>query len=60
MKNLKIKVQEKRKYNSPFLKLIILDHEISLVLESEPPKGPSEISKAPEYFNKDPFKTNVV
>jgi len=36
-----------------------LDNEISLILESDPPIGPFETKNAPEYFNNDPFKTNV-
>ncbi|MDD4992654.1 MAG: hypothetical protein PHR83_10510 [Paludibacter sp.] len=50
----------KRTYSSPLIEQIKLDNEISLALESNPPmfelvKG----SNAPEYFNNDPFKTNV-
>ncbi len=46
-------------YRAPKIERIRLDNEISLALESTPPTGPSE-SKAPEYFNNDPFRTNQV
>ena len=50
----------KRPYISPTIERVELDNEISLALESSPPGGPGEISlNAPEYFNNDPFKTNV-
>jgi len=49
----------KRPYISPTIERVELDNEISLALESSPPSGPGEYSKAPEYFNNDPFKTNV-
>jgi hypothetical protein len=50
----------KRKYISPAIERVNLDNDISLVLESAPPFGPDEISlNAPDYFNNDPFKTNV-
>ena len=48
---------QKRAYIAPQIEQIKLDNEISLALESEPPVVPGEsISKAPEYFNNDPFK----
>jgi hypothetical protein len=52
------RMTEKRGYCSPVIEQIILDHEISLTLDStEPPAGPGEsMNKAPEYFNNDPFK----
>jgi hypothetical protein len=51
---------QKRVYIAPQIEQIKLDNEISLALESTPPFGPGEsISKAPEYFNNDPFKNNV-
>lgn len=55
-----IEKSEKRTYNSPMVKRIKLDNEISLALESAPddPEHYSSIS-APEYFNNDPFKTNL-
>ena len=50
----------KRTYITPQIEQIKLDNEISLALESAPPSGPGEsLGKAPEYFNNDPFKTNV-
>ena len=50
----------KKAYRKPQIERIKLDNEISLALESSPPTGPGEsLSKAPEYFNNDPFKTNI-
>ena len=51
---------DKKVYSQPEIIRVKLDNEISLALESNPPmfelvKG----STAPEYFNNDPFKTNV-
>jgi len=46
-------------YITPQIERLKLDNEISLVLQSIPPEGPGEASIAPEYFNNDPFKTNV-
>jgi hypothetical protein len=52
---------QKRKYTEPRLEQIRLDNEISLALESAPPVGPFESanSNIPDFFNNDPFKTNV-
>ena len=57
-KNTKI---EKRNYAAPRVEQIKLDNDISLTLASlTPPEGPGEgITKAPEYFNNDPFKENL-
>jgi hypothetical protein len=53
---------KQRAYSPPQVERIKLDNEISLVLTSEPPIIPGETNnlKTPEYFNNDPFKTNVV
>ena len=51
-----IENNHKRAYVAPQIEQIKLDNEISLALESAPPLGPGEFSKAPEYFNNDPFK----
>jgi len=56
------KSNKKQVYTSPQIERIELDNEISLVLQSQqaPPTGPGEpTSFAPDYFNQDPFKTNV-
>jgi len=51
----------KTTYSSPHIELVKLDCDISLTLDSTPPEGPGEgITKAPEYFNNDPFKPNLV
>ncbi|MEI6753039.1 MAG: hypothetical protein WCK78_07710 [Paludibacter sp.] len=52
---------EKRIYASPMIKLIKLDNQISLQLESDAPLGPGETYnlKTPDYFNNDPFKANL-
>ena len=51
----------KSKYTAPEMNRIELDNEISLILQSaEPPFGPSEIVKvSPEFFNNEPFHTNI-
>jgi hypothetical protein len=55
-----IEITAKRAYLAPQIVQIKLDNEISLALESAPPLGPGEnLSKASEYFNNDPFKTNL-
>jgi hypothetical protein len=48
-------------YESPQIEMIILDHEISLVLNSDPPFGPDEgpYSQAPDYLSHDPFDTTI-
>lgn len=54
--NLNTHNKAKRPYTTPQVERIVLDNEISLALESSPPLGPGETSRAPEYFNNDPFK----
>jgi len=54
---------KKQVYIAPQVERIELDNEIALQLESStlPPKAPGEAGlRAPEYFNNDPFKNNVV
>lgn len=51
---------QKRIYSAPVIEQIKLDNEISLALESTPPVFElSKGSNAPEYFNNDPFKSNI-
>jgi hypothetical protein len=58
--NIQIENNQKRRYNSPQIERIKLDNEISLALESSPPVFElTKASNAPEYFNNDPFKTNI-
>jgi hypothetical protein len=58
--NILIKKQVKRDYISPRIDCIKLDIEISLALTSAPGDPESlHMQNAPEYFNNDPFKTNV-
>jgi len=52
-----IETTERKVYSSPQIERITLDNEISLVLES--PAVPPVWSENKEYFNNDPFKTNV-
>jgi hypothetical protein len=56
-------LNKKQVYTTPQINRIELDNEISLTLDSTsgaPPAGPGEpTSFAPDYFNPDPFKTNV-
>jgi hypothetical protein len=51
--------KDKRTYTTPTIECVNLDNEISLILQSVPPKGPGEITKAPEHFNNDPFKSDI-
>ncbi len=53
---------QKHFYIAPQVERIELDNEIALQLESSvtPPKAPGEANlNAPEYFNNDPFKSNI-
>lgn len=51
---------DKRNYLPPVVEIIKLDSEISLQMES-PTADPNEVNNmsSPEYFNNDPFKTNL-
>jgi len=52
--------ENKKIYFSPQIEHIILDNEISLILESSPPVGPDEsLNSKPDYLNNDPFKLMV-
>lgn len=53
--------RNKRLYSSPLIELIVLDNEIALILESNPPSGPYEgqILNVPEFFKTDPFVNNL-
>lgn len=52
---------EKKQYITPGVELILLDHEISLQLESSPPVPDGESSMlTPDYFNNDPFQNQKV
>lgn len=51
---------EKKKYKAPQVELILIDNEITLILQSTPPAGPDEIGQnASGHFNNDPFKTDI-
>ncbi len=53
-------METKQLYSTPLVERIELDNEIALQLESTPPKAPGEANlNAPEYFNNDPFKSNL-
>ena len=58
-------LSKKQIYNSPRIERIELDNEISLVLVSGDPGDPSSGQDpnaslmAPEYFNNNPFKSNM-
>lgn len=58
MKSTKENIQ-KRAYSSPKIEHIKLDNDISLQLQSTPPPGPFEGKNSVEYFNNDPYKTNI-
>lgn len=51
---------EKKIYITPSIEMVKLDKDISLAMESDAPPGPGEVKlNAPEYFNNDPYKTNL-
>ena len=53
-------MKTKKVYIAPLVERIEMDNEIALQLESTPPKAPGEAKlNAPEYFNNDPFKSNI-
>ncbi len=57
---MKTQNKENRLYVSPVIERVKLDNEISLTLDSAPPGGPGEpTGYVPEYFNNNPFKTNL-
>jgi hypothetical protein len=58
--NINNNIAIKRVYNSPEIKLIRLDYEISLQLTSPAtPNSGDEVYNAPDYFNHDPFKSGL-
>ena len=58
--NINNKKVQKRTYSNPQIERIKLDNEISLILESSDAPGDPEASLTNEYFNNDPFKSNIV
>ncbi|MDD4992656.1 MAG: hypothetical protein PHR83_10520 [Paludibacter sp.] len=50
----------KGNYCTPKIERIQLDNEISLALESPPAYELVKNTNMPEYFNNDPFKTNIM
>ena len=51
----------KSKYIAPEIVTILLDNEISLSMESEPPIGPNETSEISlDSFENNPFDKNLV
>lgn len=59
MKQVKFELNtvNKRKYNTPDIKVIKLDYEISMVMMSaNPGEDPPEGSLNPSHFNLNPFK----
>jgi hypothetical protein len=54
------KMSKKRAYCTPDILCIKMDNEISLVLSSDTnPDGDPTFSSTPEYFNNNPFKSNL-
>lgn len=46
--------RNKKTYQTPEIKLIPLDKEISMILQSAPPFGPDEMSmQSPDFFKND-------
>lgn len=54
-----IKNTKKHYYNSPQIERIVLDNEISLILQSESDAPEGEPSVYIEHFTNDPFKNNI-
>lgn len=51
---------DKKIYYLPVIERILLDYEISLALESDPPTFETNNgSKTPEFLNNDPFKMDL-
>ena len=51
-----LNITDKKQYTTPTVQCVILDHEISLHLESTPPLGPDESNlKMPENQKNSPF-----
>lgn len=53
--------QEKKIYSSPVIEKIVLDNQISLILESNPPFGPSEAARitVPNSLVTNPFRVEL-
>lgn len=53
--------QEKKIYSSPVIEKIVLDNQISLILESNPPFGPSEAARitVPNSLATNPFRVEL-
>jgi hypothetical protein len=48
-------MKTRKSYQTPFMEKIVLDHVISLALQSAPPEGPDEQAMlVPHFFNNDP------
>lgn len=45
----------KRAYQKPMIEKVLLDHEISMVMLSDPPSDPDG-SIQPDHFSMNPFK----
>ena len=51
---------DKRNYSLPIIEQIMLDHEISLAMESDPPIFETKQNlNTPEYFLNEPFKIDL-
>jgi hypothetical protein len=51
---------EKNKYTAPVIEIILMDSEISLALQSNPPIGPDESANnrlSPDNLNDDPVRS---
>ena len=53
--NEKKEVQSKRTYARPQIECIKIDHEITMIMMTDPPGDPED-SVQPDYFNLNPFK----
>jgi hypothetical protein len=52
-------MENKKEYIAPCVELIVLDNEISLALQSEPPLGPGEVASLDSHVQ-NPFQDPIV
>ncbi|MDP4269980.1 MAG: hypothetical protein Q8909_07615 [Bacteroidota bacterium] len=52
---------QKRPYSPPLIGEVKIDNEISVIMVSNPVIGPGEgkVMNTPDFFNNDPYKSNL-
>jgi hypothetical protein len=53
---------QKKIYNTPHIELLIIDNNVALILESNPPIGPDETREisTPDFLHNNHFKNVIV